>query len=116
MNKHWLAVLAAFLFVVTGSAQAQAVRMTEADAKKAVVNRVDPEYPPMARQLRLSGRVQLDVYIDEEGRVEKTEGVAGNPMLTNAAAAAVKKWKFTPVMSGGKASKAVAGLSFDFKL
>jgi protein TonB len=109
-------VLAAFLLVMTGAAQAETVRITEADAKKAVVNRIDPEYPPMARQLRLSGRVQLDVYIDEDGRVEKTEGVAGNPMLTNAAANAVKKWKFTPVMSGGKPSKAVAGFSFDFKM
>ena len=116
MNKYRLAVLAAFLFVITGAAHAQAIRISEADAKKAVVSRIDPEYPPMAKQLKLSGRVQLDVYIDEDGRVEKTEGVAGNPMLTNAAASAVKKWKFTPVMSNGKPAKAIAGFAFDFKL
>ena len=102
--------------LLAGVAQAQTVRLPEAEAKKAVTQKVDPEYPPMARQLRLSGRVQLEVYIDEQGAVEKVEAANGNPILTAAASNAVKKWKFTPVQAGGKPAKAVTTLTFDFKL
>lgn len=106
----WLAASAA------ATAQAQLVRLPEAEAKKAVTHKVDPEYPPMAKQMRLSGRVQLDVFIDENGTVEKVEGNNGNPILTAAASNAVKKWKFSPVQSGGKPAKAVTTLTFDFRL
>ena len=116
MNRHWILVLAALLVSAASIANAQTVRISETDAKKALVSRVEPEYPPMARQMRLSGRVQLDVYIDEDGRVEKAEGTNGNPILTAAAASAVKRWKFTPVTAGGKPAKAIAAFSFDFKL
>jgi protein TonB len=111
-----MAVPAAVLFLGLGSLRAQEVRIPETEAKKAAVTRVDPEYPPMAKQMRLSGRVQVDVHIDEHGNVEKTEGVNGNPILTGAASNCLKKWKFTPVMAGGKATKAVATLTFDFKM
>lgn len=88
------------------------VRVTEADAKKAVVSKVDPEYPAMAKSMHVAGRAVVDVYIGEDGTVEKAQPVSGNPLLTGAAVSAVKKWKFNN--SYGK--KAVAAFAFDFKL
>lgn len=116
MRKLIMAAVAWAGISCLGIMEAEVVRLPEAEAKKAVVQRVDPEYPPIAKQMRVSGRVQVDVYIDEQGNVEKVEGSNGNPILTAAAANAVKKWKFTPVTSGGKAAKAVTTLTFDFKL
>lgn len=92
------------------------VRVPEPEAKKALVTRMDPAYPPMAKQMRLTGRVQVDAYIDETGAVEKVQVVNGNPLLTSAAVSAVKKWKFNAFTANGKAVKAVAAFTFDFKL
>ncbi len=112
-----LNLIAVFLAAASlAAADEPTVRVPEAEAKKALVTRVDPEYPPMARQMRLSGRVQVDAYIDENGAVEKVQVVNGNPLLTSAAVNAVKKWKFNAITANGKAVKAVAGFTFDFKL
>jgi protein TonB len=99
--------------LVTGAAaqEATAVRVTESEAKKAIVSKTDPEYPAMARQMHLSGRVVVDIFIDEDGKVENAKPVSGNQLLSSAAVSAVKKWKFN---SFGK--KAVTSLAFDFKL
>jgi len=93
------------------------MRVSELDARRAVIKKVEPEYPAMARQVRLSGRVQVDVLIDAAGNVEKVTVLQGNVLLSNSAANALKKWRFTPFTgTGGKPAKAVASLTFDFHL
>jgi hypothetical protein len=42
-------------------------RVSEDEAKKAITTKTTPEYPPMARQMKLGGKVQVDAYIDTEG-------------------------------------------------
>lgn len=89
-------------------------RVTEDEAKKAVTTKITPEYPAMARQMKLGGKVQVDAYIDTDGKVEKVQVVTGNPLLTSAAVSAVKRWKFSPFTADGKATRAVAGFTFNF--
>lgn len=110
-----------FLLLLTAAtaitfAQDNTVRVLELDAKNHVTTRVDPDYPPIARQMRLSGRVQVDAWIDPTGNVEKVQVVNGNPILSSAASSALKKWKFSPFQAGGKVTRAVANFSFDFKM
>jgi periplasmic protein TonB len=90
------------------------VRVSEADLKKAVITMVKPDFPNMARQLHISGPADMDVFVGEEGDVEKVEPRAGNPMFTGAAAAALKKWKFTPFKADGKPVKAVGAMRINF--
>ena len=97
-------------------AQDGAIRVSEAEAKKAIVSKSDPDYPEIARKMHLSGRVVVDIFIDEEGKVENAKPVNGNALLTGAAVSAVKRWKFTPFAPGGTPKKAVASFAFDFKL
>src|SRR5436309_2583408 len=100
-----------------GLAQEPLMRVSESDARKAVVKKVEPEYPAMARQVRLSGQVQVDVIIDAAGNVEKVNVVRGNVLLSSSAANALKRWKFTPFTgAGNKPSRAIASLTFDFHL
>jgi len=89
-------------------------RIAEDEAKNALTTKIAPEYPPMARQMKLGGKVQVDVFIDVEGNVEKVQIITGNPLLTSAAVNAVKRWKFTPFTIDGKATRAVSGFSFNF--
>jgi TonB family protein len=86
------------------------------EAMAAVVTKAAPEYPPMARQLKIHGVVELEALVSENGAVESVNIVRGNPVLTKSAAEALKKWKFNPFMTDGKAVKALAQVGMSFKL
>jgi TonB family protein len=109
------AVALAFLTGISANAQ-DTVHVSQADAMKAAKEKVEPVYPPMAKQLRLEGAVELEAHIGENGAVEDVKPLTGNALLMNAAMVAIKRWKFTPFTADGKPTKAVADLSFRFKL
>lgn len=90
------------------------LRLTEAEARKAAIARPAPEYPLMARQLKVTGKVTLEVVIGEDGTVNSVRPVVGNPILTKPAAEALRKWRFKPFESGGKPVSAIAELTFEF--
>ncbi|MGC2658846.1 MAG: energy transducer TonB [Bryobacteraceae bacterium] len=89
-------------------------RVSEAEAKKNIISKVEPAFPPIARQLNLSGKVEVDLYVDETGEVEKVDAISGNPILAGAAVNASKHWKFQPFQTDGKPSKAVVRIAFNF--
>jgi len=97
-------------------AQETAVHLSQAEAMKAAKERPAPEYPAMAKQLHLEGDVQVQAHISESGTVEDVKPLTGNAVLANAAVNAMRRWKFTPVVTDGKARKAVTEMSFSFKL
>jgi protein TonB len=77
---------------------------------------VPPDYPAIAKQLKIEGAVELEVLVAESGTVEKVNIVSGNPVLTRPASDALKKWKFAPFTSDGKAVKALVPVSLSFKM
>ena len=114
MLKQSLCALC-FGLLLAGSLRAER-RVAAPDALKAVVKKTAPDYPPIARQMHVSGKVEVDVTIDSEGNVADVRIVSGNALLTSAVVSAVKKWKFAPFTSNGETTRAVALLDFDFKL
>lgn len=63
---------------------------------RAVVHKVPPTYPEMAKRLHISGTVKVVTTIDAAGSVTKVEGQGSNKILSAAAEDAVKHWKFAP--------------------
>lgn len=58
---------------------------------------VSPQYPPLARQVTISGQVALKAKVGQNGDVVNVEVVrSAHPMLTQSAIAAVKEWEFEP--------------------
>lgn len=55
-----------------------------------------PAYPPLARQARIQGVVEIDAILDEQGNVVEMRIVSGPPLLYQAAQDALKKWKYEP--------------------
>src|SRR5207244_8397832 len=55
-----------------------------------------PAYPPLARQARIEGQVQIDAVLDENGSVVEMKVVSGPALLYQAALEALKKWKYEP--------------------
>lgn len=53
-----------------------------------------PRYPPLARQARIQGKVQLEFWVNHNGDVVSVNVLSGHPMLAPAATEYVKTWKF----------------------
>jgi TonB family protein len=58
------------------------------------VRKVDPVYPPLARQARISGIVKLSLGIATDGSVKQMSVISGHPLLVPAALEAVRQWTF----------------------
>lgn len=107
--------LSAVLMATTSSLNAE-IRVANDEAIKAAIQRAQPEYPTMARQMHIGGKVEVEVTIESDGSVAEVKVVSGNALLTPAVIGAVKKWKFTPFTANGEPTKAIAALNFDFKI
>jgi protein TonB len=76
--------------------------------------RRDPTYPPLARQSRVSGVVQLEAKIGADGRVKEVRVLQGHPMLRSAAADAVKQWTYKPAMLNGQPIESSSRVEVNF--
>src|SRR6266702_2579521 len=106
----------AAIFLATSFGQDAPKKVTKADGLNAVTSKAAPEYPAIAKQLKIEGSVELEALVTESGAVEKVNIVSGNPVLTRPASDAVKKWKFAPFTSEGKAVKALVPISLSFHM
>lgn len=66
----------------------------ESATKRKVSHRVVPDYPALARQMNITGKVKVEVTVAPDGHVKATRSVGGSPLLLDAATKAVKNWKF----------------------
>ncbi len=66
-----------------------------------LVNRVQPTYPPLARQTRISGTVKLHAIIGKDGTVQQLQVVSGHPLLVQSALDAVRQWRYQPTLLNG---------------
>lgn len=67
-----------------------------------IVNRVQPIYPPLARQTRISGTVRLHAIIGKDGTIQQLEVQSGHPLLQQAALDAVRQWRYQPTLLNGE--------------
>ncbi len=116
-----LAILALALTLLLGGGAAQeqsdaSVKVTEKDLRGAATQKVEPEYPAVARQIRLTGDVELEVHVDTAGAVEKVNVLRGNTLLVGSSLQAIKRWKFTPFQAGGHTTRAVGPIRFSFQM
>jgi len=66
-----------------------------------IINRVQPVYPPLARQTRISGTVRLHAIIGKDGTIQSLEVMNGHPLLQQAALDAVRQWRYQPTLLNG---------------
>lgn len=66
-----------------------------------LTHRVEPVFPPLAQQLRRSGKVELHALIAANGTIESLQVVSGDPMFLQSAIDAVKQWRYQPTLLNG---------------
>ena len=91
------------------------LQVPTASAMARVTKRVPPEFPSVAKQLNLSGGQEVAVVVSAAGDVEEAKVVKGNAVFSSASLAAVKQWKFTPMVQDGQPVKFAAVLVFEYK-
>ena len=75
-----------------------------------LITRIEPQYPATLERLYIGGVVRLEVVVAANGSVESATLMGGNPILGQAAIAAVKQWKYA---AGSAKTKLVERLEFD---
>jgi protein TonB len=92
------------------------VRVGGAITAPALVSRVEPKYPPLAVSAQVQGVVILEAVVDREGRVEQVEILRSIPLLDAAAVAAVRQWRYSPLLLNGKPERFVLTVTVSFSL
>ncbi len=77
---------------------------------------VQPDYPTLAKQERISGAVVVNAVIDEQGNVVQAHVVSGHPLLITAALNAVLQWKYQPTLLNGTPVAVEMEVTVHFKL
>jgi protein TonB len=73
-----------------------------------------PNYPPAAKAVNVQGKVDVQVLIDESGRVISAKAVSGNALLREAAVAAARNARFTPTLLSKVPVKVTGVIVYNF--
>jgi TonB family protein len=84
--------------------------------QRRLVQSVLPVYPDVAKQAGIEGSVRLRAYIGKDGAVENLKVVSGPPALVDAAAEAVRQWRYQPTLVDGKPVNVTTTVTVDFRL
>ncbi len=109
-------VLSSTPVAVPKIATPQRVRVSSGVSQGLIVRRVQPTYPPLARQARIQGTVVLQAMISKEGTIENLQLISGHPMLAPAAIEAVKQWKYKPYLLNGEPVEVETQVQVNFTL
>ena len=77
---------------------------------------VRPIYPEVARAARKEGTVILEAMLDTTGRVTQLRVIRSEPLLDQAALDAVRQWRYTPSMYGGRPVSVLMTITVRFTL
>ena len=75
-----------------------------------------PNYSAAAKAMRASGKVDVQILIDESGRVVSAKAMSGNPILREAAEQAARNAKFSVTMLSGTPVKVTGVIVYNFVL
>jgi protein TonB len=86
------------------------------NASEIVSSPVRPNYPLLARQMKVQGSVILLALIGRDGIIQNLRVVSGPRILAGAAEDAVRQWHFKPHVEGGEAVETQAKITVNFTI
>jgi protein TonB len=67
-----------------------------------LIHRIEPVYPPLARQTHREGQVELRAIIATDGTIQSLQVVSGDALFLRSAADAVGQWRYRPTVLNGQ--------------
>lgn len=77
---------------------------------------VPPDYPLLARQMKVQGAVSLQALISRDGTIQELQILSGPGILATAAREAVKQWHFKPYLQNGQPVETQARITVNFTI
>jgi len=87
-----------------------------APAPNRLLHRVDPKYPESAKSQHIQGAVELEAQVLGDGTVGNVAVLRGHPLLAEAAASAIKQWKYQPYSVNGRQVERQERITVKFSL
>jgi protein TonB len=78
------------------SAPVRIAAQDHSEGARKIVIRTPPQYPTIARSMKIQGSVRVDVLVAPNGTVKSVEIKGGHPVLVQSAEIAVREWKWEP--------------------
>jgi TonB family protein len=75
-----------------------------------------PSYPDTARRMRQAGLVQVEVVVDENGKVISARALSGPGTLRDVAVEAAYRARFSPTKLSGQSVKVTGQINYNFTL
>lgn len=91
------------------------VQLSPLTAQNVTVS-VPPNYPLLARQMKVQGAVSLQALISREGTIQELQILSGPAILAVAAREAVKQWHFKPYFQNGQPVETEARITVNFTI
>jgi TonB family protein len=85
-------------------------------AAQSVTVSVPPDYPLLARQMKVQGVVSLQALIARDGTIQELQILSGPEILATAAREAVKQWHFKPYLQNGQPVETQARITVNFTI
>ena len=92
------------------------VRVGGAIVAPKLLKKVPPVYPPLASQARISGSVIVEALVGVNGQVRSVTIVRGLPLLDEAALAAVRQWRYQPLLLNGEPTEFILTVTLNFNI
>jgi protein TonB len=86
------------------------------DTSERVSRPVEPNYPLLAKQMKVQGAVVLQALIDKAGGIQDLRVISGPTILAAAAREAVKQWHFKPYYQNGNPVETEARITVNFTI
>ena len=91
------------------------VQLSPQTAQSVTVS-VPPDYPLLARQMKVQGAVSLQALISRDGSIQELQIISGPSILAAAAREAVKQWHFKPYLQNGQPVETQARITVNFTI
>lgn len=85
-------------------------------AEANILHKVQPIYPPIAKQAGVRGTVELRAIISKTGTIENLVVVGGHPMLVKSAIDAVRQWRYRPYLLNNEPVEVETNITVNFLL
>ena len=100
----------------TSSASSAPAASLSPQTAQSVSVSVAPDYPLLARQMKVQGAVSLQALISRDGTIQELQVLSGPSILATAAREAVKQWHFKPYLQNGQPVETQARITVNFTI
>lgn len=89
-------ILKAFPAIALAALALTASPLHAQDKSRTPIRKVLPVYPPIAKQMGMTGQIMVNITVDPSGKVVQAVASNGSKIFIPAVIDALKQWQYTP--------------------